>query len=307
MTTTRPERVPSPATGSARPATLDRPADHHAADHRAADRHSADRHSADHHSADHHGADGPILFGRYAFPPNERGYCGPDRADELLERVAAGASGPELGEVARGFGGAWPYLEFIGECLGLPPLNATVVRTYWLGGPQLARCGGRRLVDSLETRFKPRLSRLEFERLASAAIAGATPHHNFHVFGVYPWVGLLHGGMGDAPLQVLDRCRIRWGHVAEVHGDTAIVSCRALTWDGRRLALGPPMAETARLRRDGHALARDVEPGDWVSLHWDWVCDRLGPSELTHLRRTTAIELAAVGGVAYPAPARVLA
>lgn len=259
------------------------------------------------HSAHSHETDGAVLFGRYAFPPNERGYCGPDRADELLERVAAGASGPELGEVARGFGGAWPYLEFIGEHLGLPPLDVTVVHTYWLGGPHLARCGGRPLLDSLERRFKPRLSRLEFERLAAAAVAGATPHHNFHVFGVYPWVGLLHGGMGEAPLSVLDRCRIRWGHVAEVIGDNVIVSSRSLTWDGHRLGLGHPMAETARLRRDGHALAKDVKPGDWVSLHWDWVCDTLSPTDLTHLRRSTATELAAVCSCSYSAPARVLA
>jgi hypothetical protein len=252
-------------------------------------------------------ADGAILFGRYAFPPNERGYCGPDRADELLERVATGASGPALAEVARGFAGAWPYLELIGECLGRDPLDPVVVRTYWLGGPQLARCGGRPLLDSLETRFKPRLSRLEFERLAAAAIAGATPHHNFHVFGVYPWVGLLHGGMGDEPLHVLDRCRIRWGQVAEVHGDTALVSSRSLTWDGRRLDLGPVAAEAARLRRDGHGLAKAVRPGDWVSLHWDWVCDRLGPSELAYLRSSTATELAAVSSCTYSAPARVLA
>ena len=66
-------------------------------------------------------------------------------------------------------------------------------------------------------------------------------------------------------------------------------------------------AETARLRRDGHALARAVQPGDWVSLHWDWVCDRLGPSELAHLRLSTAIDLGAVGACAYSAPSTVLA
>ncbi len=252
-------------------------------------------------------ADGALLSGRYAFPPNERGYCGPDRAGELLERVATGASGAALAEVARGFEGAWPYLEFIGSRLGRDPLDATVVSTYWLGGPELARCGGRAFVDSLETRFRPRLSRLEFERLAAAAIAGATPHHNFHVFGVYPWVGLLRGGLGDAPLQVLDRCRIRWGRVVEVHGETAVVTSQALAWDGRRLTLGPVGAETAQLRRGGHALARSVQPGDWVALHWDWVCDRLRPSDLVHLQRSTAIELAAVSACTYSAPATVLA
>ncbi|WP_291379260.1 DUF6390 family protein [Demequina sp.] len=252
-------------------------------------------------------ADGALLFGRYAFPPNERGYCGPDRADELLERVATGASGTALADVARGFEGAWPYLELIGSLLGREPLDPTVVRTYWLGGPELARCGGRPFVDSLETRFRPRLSRLEFERLAAAAVAGATPHHNFHVFGVYPWVGLMRGGMGDAPLQVLDRCRIRWGRLEAIHGDTAVVTSQSLVWDGRRLVLGPAGAETARLRRDGHALTHAVQPGDWVALHWDWVCDRLEPAELAHLQRSTATELAAVGACTYSAPATVLA
>jgi len=247
------------------------------------------------------------MFGRYAFPPNERGYCGPDRADELLERVANGSSGPVLASLARGFEGAWPYLELIGECLGRGTLDPVVVRTYWLGGPELSRCGGRPFVGSLETRFRSRLSRLEFERLAAAVVMGATPHHNFHVFGVYPWVGLMRGGMGDVPLQVLDRCRIRWGRVEEIHGDTAVVSSRPLTWDGHRLALGPATPETARLRRNGRALTHAVRPGDWVSLHWDWVCDRLGPTELAHLRRSTAIELAAVSGCAFSAPTTVLA
>lgn len=252
-------------------------------------------------------ADGAVLFGRYAFPPNDLGYCGPDRADELLERVATGASGPALAEVARGFEGAWPYLELISECLGRDPLDPVVVRTYWLGGPDLNRCGGRRFADSLETRFRPRLSRLEFERLAAGVMAGATPHHNFHVFGVYPWVGLLRGRMGEQPLTVLDRCRIRWGQVAEVLGDTAVVTSRPLTWDGRRLSLGAPAAETARLRRDGHALAHTVGPGDWVALHWDWVCDRLDPVHLAHLQRSTAVELTAVTACTYSAPAAVLA
>ncbi len=80
-----------------------------------------------------------MLFGRYAFPPNERGYCGPDRAAELLERVDAGASGPALAEVARGFDGAWPYLELIGECLGRDPLDPAVVQHLLAGRTSAGR------------------------------------------------------------------------------------------------------------------------------------------------------------------------
>ncbi|WP_084127301.1 DUF6390 family protein [Demequina sp. NBRC 110054] len=252
-------------------------------------------------------ADGAVLFGRYAFPPNERGYCGPDRAGELLERVSVGASGRALEEVARGFEGAWPYLEHLGQCLGRAPLDPVVVRTYWLGGRALARCGGRAFADSLEVRFRPRLTRIDFERLAAAVGHGATPHHSFHVFGVYPWVGLLRGGAGEAPLEVLDRCRISWGRVVELRGDTADVLIPRLAWDGRRLTLGAPRLEPMRMRRGEHALARPFAVGDWVSLHWDWVCDRLAPADLRDLRQSTAHELAAVDSCAYSAPAAVLA
>ncbi|WP_062301092.1 DUF6390 family protein [Demequina subtropica] len=250
--------------------------------------------------------DGALLFGRYAFPPNDLGYCGPDRADELLDRVSAGASGPGLEEVARAFEGAWPYLELIGECLGRAPLDPRVVEAYWLGGPELGRCGGAAFARSLEERFRPRLTRLEFERLVAAVAAGGTPHHNFHVFAVYPWVGLIRNGHVDGPLTVLDRCRIRCGQVLSIEGDTALVESRHLSWDGRTLSLAPPTAETAHFRRGGRSLALTVKPGDFVTLHWDWICDWIGPMRLTRLRNATAHELAAVNACTYSAPAAVL-
>ncbi|WP_062287421.1 DUF6390 family protein [Demequina phytophila] len=249
---------------------------------------------------------GALIFGRYAFPPNDLGYCGPDRAGELLERVSAGASGPGLEEVARAFEGAWPYLELIGECLGRAPLDPVVVEAYWLGGPVLDHCGGAAFARSLEERFRPRLTRLEFERLVAAVANGGTPHHNFHVFAVYPWVGLLRHGHVDGPLTVLDKCRIRGAQVLVVEGDHAVVESRHLQWDGHMLSLAPPTAETVRLRRDGLSLAPEVRPGDFVTLHWDWVCDWIGSTRLARLRQATAQELAAVNACTYSAPAAVL-
>ena len=37
---------------------------------------------------------GPLLFARYAYPPNERGYCGPADSRALLEYGAAGVVNP---------------------------------------------------------------------------------------------------------------------------------------------------------------------------------------------------------------------
>ena len=55
----------------------------------------------------------------------------------------------------------------------------------------------------------------------------------------------------------------------------------------------------------GSASPADLRPGDVVSLHWDWVCDRLSPAALKWLRYCTLRNLAAVNSLAVPGPAAV--
>lgn len=251
---------------------------------------------------------GPLRFARYAYPPNALGYCGPDAADQLLEQAAAGADDPDLRRLLRGFEGAWPYLELIAVANGLrDPLDARVVEAYWVGNELLDRVGPRLLGDSVEDRFRPRTSRRSWAHLAAVVPEGAVPHHSFHVLGVYPWVGLLRGGRGgDEPLRVMDRCRVRWGQVLATAGPTAVVRSQPLAWDGRRLTLDAPVEETALLRVGDRGLAGTVEPGDWCSLHWDWVCERLDVRQVATLRRRTLDQLAVVNAVTAATPLAVL-
>ncbi|MEO6208381.1 MAG: DUF6390 family protein, partial [Candidatus Limnocylindrales bacterium] len=79
--------------------------------------------------------EGPIagasLFARYAYPPNELGYCGPQDSRAVLEYGAAGVVDRGLVELAKGFAGAWPYLETIAGMAGIPdPLDRRVVEAY---------------------------------------------------------------------------------------------------------------------------------------------------------------------------------
>ena len=247
---------------------------------------------------------GPLRFARYAYPPNALGYCGPDAAAQLLEQATAGADDPDLRRLLRGFEGAWPYLELIAAANRLPdPLDARVVEAYWIGNALLDRVGPRLMGDSVESRFRGRLAVPSWTRLAGTVPAGAVPHHAFHVLGVYPWTGLLRGGYGGTePLHVMDRCRVRWGQVLTTTATTARVRCRPLAWDGYRLALALPAEETAVLRLGDRGLAGSVRAGDWCSLHWDWVCERLDGRQVAELRRRTLDQLAVVNRVAAPAP-----
>jgi len=235
---------------------------------------------------------GPILFARYAFPPNALGYCGPADAQALLEYADAGHSDRGLVALARRFDGAWPYLTLIAASAGrTDPLDRDVVEAYWIGNPLLERVTATHLIAQLDERFARRIGH-GWTDLATLAASGARAHHNFHVFGVYPWVGMLRGGTPATPLHVLDNCRIAWGRVESIDGTQAIVRSRGLVWTGRELLLGPELPRSATVEAPGgQALATRVRVGDRVSLHWDWVCDVLQPHQVRALRQYTQMHL----------------
>jgi hypothetical protein len=236
-------------------------------------------------------ASGPTLFARFAYPPNSLGYCGPDEHRTLLEYAASGVVDGDLRSLARGFDGAWPYLELIAASNAIDdPLDRSVVEAYWIGNGLLEQVPISLLAASLEARFRGPAGRA-WSLLSEVITAAPLAQHGFHVFAVYPWVGLLRGSDGGEPLHVLDRCRIRWGRVKEVSGDRATVCVRPLVWDGRALGLGPPAIETALIARDGYGLPGPLQPGDAVALHWEWVCDRLSLRQLASLRAVTASHL----------------
>ena len=234
------------------------------------------------------GADGPLMFVRYAYPPNSLGYCGPADFTAFREYAVAGVVDRGLVQLAQAFAGAWPYLELIAHGCGIKdPLDQRVVEAYWVGNELLDKVPVTEIGDSMQDRFRHRVGS-SFQFLAEGVLAGGVPHHSFHVFGVYPWVGLLGDDRkAKHALMVLDRCRIRWGKVTAVHGDQATVRYRPLCWDGLQLTLGEPVQETARLALDGAVIARSIGPGDWVALHWDWICDRLTQRQLNALRGFT--------------------
>ncbi|MEP6599921.1 MAG: DUF6390 family protein [Actinomycetota bacterium] len=235
---------------------------------------------------------GPTLFVRYAFPPNYHGACGPPDSQALFEYGVTAVVDNGVRDLARQFAGAWPYLELIANATGVAdPLDRRVVEAYWVGNTLLDRVGVRPLGDSMEDRFRSKTG-LQFGRVADAVLAGGMPHHSYHVFCVYPWVGLLGDDRRyEQALMVLDRCRIRWGQVRQVRADQLVVESQPLLFEDGQLLLGAPIVETVERTLDGVGLVQDFKVGDWVSMHWEWVCDRLGARQLAALRHYTRLHL----------------
>jgi hypothetical protein len=246
---------------------------------------------------------GPLLFAHFAYPPNALGYCGPGDSRALIDYATAGVVDPGVHELARGFEGAWPYLQLIAAANHIAdPLDRRVVEAYWLGNPLLDGVDASMLAHSLDERFH-RIAARDTGHLLDSARLGATPHHNFHVFSVYPWVGMLRQGHVDAPLMVLDRCRIRWGAIESVIGDELLVASQPLRWQGSRLLLGPPRVERVTWRSAAGTLLDAPLPGDTIAMHWDWACARLEPAQLRTLQAETSRQLALANALGHPARA----
>jgi len=224
----------------------------------------------------------------------------------LLEYANADTLDGGLVEAAGQFTGAWPYLELIASSIGIEdPLDPLVVEAYWLGNRLLDGIDRSRFGDDLETRFRARTG-AGWEHLVPAIPGGGLPHHSFHVFAVYPWVGLMRSGIVDEPLRVIDRCRIRWGRVVAVMDQDLVVRYQPLRWDTTGLHLGPDTIETVRFAENGLKLVGELRPGDAVALHWDWVCDRLTDEQESRLRFYSNRMLDLVNGLPVSGPRAIL-
>lgn len=250
-------------------------------------------------------AAGALLFARYAYPPNALGLCGADSPRTLLEYGDAAESDGGLAELARTFEGAWPYLTLIAEANRIEdPLDPRVVEAYWIGNELLVHVPPEALARHVCERFRGRLGRVA-ENIPSIVAAGAVPHHCFHVFALYPWLGLLRSGIVDEPLHVLDQCRTTPALVLSVEGEWADVLAEPLLWDEEQLRLGEPETRRVRWSDGGRAFSRP-QPDELVSLHWDFVCDVLTTGASAQLAGVTRRVLAAVnaGSLASAPPIR---
>lgn len=250
---------------------------------------------------------GPVLFARYAFGPNRLGLCGPEDWRSLLQLGAAalGSGDAErsnakqaleidrgLRELAAGFEGAYPYLELIATASGIEDaLDLRVVDAYWIGNALSDGVDPVLMTKSIDARFRAQLPAETWKWLRTKPQAGARPTHAFHVLDVFPMVGTQRRGPVADVVGLTDACRIRWGRVQEMAGDSLVVEAVPLGLVQGKLALVEPRVQSVRRWLDGSGFVADVEVGDVVSLHWDWACEVLSPARLEALQRRTLQQL----------------
>jgi hypothetical protein len=230
--------------------------------------------------------DGPQLFARYAFMPNRLTYCGGDDNRALFDYCVADESDPGLIELLKQFSGAMPYLRLIARSNHMPDaFDRRVVEAYWLGNDLLRGVEVRALYDSLRQRFAREMTRSNLELVLGKAPAGACPHHSFHVLEVCPRKGW------PQALSFMDNCRISWGQVVSVDGATMMVNVQPLILQGNDLALAQAEIRQINRQLDGGGFVEAAQPGDWISIHWNWACQLLTESQVKNLTYWTRYHL----------------
>jgi hypothetical protein len=231
---------------------------------------------------------GMLRFIRYAFMPNRLAYCGGDDNRTLFEYGLAGFADGGLPPLLRRFTGALPYLRLIARANQIPDaFDSRVVEAYWLGNALLDVVEVCQLYDSLLDRFGAQLQGRTRDLVLGKAPAGARPHHSFHVFDVHSRIGEL-----DHSLDTLDNCRISWGKVVRVCGSELLVDRQRLVVRAGKLTLDDARPERVLRQVAGRGFADAAAPGDWVSLHWGWVCEVITAQQRHNVERYTRHHLA---------------
>jgi hypothetical protein len=180
-----------------------------------------------------------------------------------------------------------PYLRTIAAANGIrDPFDPRVVEAYWLGNELLDRVEAADLYRSLEERFGTHLPARVRDQVLRKPPAGAKPFHLFHVLDVYR-----HLESDSVGMAAMESCRISWGQVRTVDGASVTVDRQPLTQVDGKLVLGPPQAERVLRAFEGRGFADTLSPGDWVSIHWGWVCESLDARRLANLRKASATHL----------------
>lgn len=243
-------------------------------------------------------SDGTILAARYAYMPNRLRYCGGDNVSELLSYIKENQTDDGLKELLEEFATMFPYLKLIARANHIAdPFNYKVVEAYWLGNELLENVSMdvfyRSLIDDqmLKKKFKSNI----LDKVFGQIPIGAKPHHSFHVFNIPKRTG--HYPV-EHSLKTMDECRIAGARIVNYESGIASnlirkinVKYQPLAAEGNKIKIGEPVTREVWAESSDKAYGKKLAVGDWVAVHWGWVCDFITEKQVSNLKIWTEFNL----------------
>ena len=235
--------------------------------------------------------DGILTCARYAFAPNYYKYCGPDANRNIASYLKEEASDPGLSAYLSEFSVLFPYLNLIAHENGIAdPFDPRVVEAYWIGNSLLDRVGMRSFSEHLqyEQKLRKRLPAKKMKWIVEKIPRGAKIHHSFHVFSIFTRTG--HHAV-EHTLDTMDNCRISWGQIIAngkwqmANGNIRVKTQQLVNEEGK-LRFKDGVVREVALPVDGE-FAKNLKPGDWVTFHWGFVCEKINSAKAKRLEAIT--------------------
>ncbi|MBT3720656.1 hypothetical protein HN789_01455 [archaeon] len=230
------------------------------------------------------------LIVKYSFITNKLRYCGPhdsylnflnyliNPSEELKDKI--------IDELKR-FEGLYPYLQLIAKKTNNHEFSHEVGEAYWLGSKLLDKFDEIDLNELIMSLTKRGLPKSYAEKIANGIPKGMVPHHSFNV--IYVGVGKITGSVGFN-IENINNCLIRPAEVIEIKEKSVVAKHRPYMFNNNKLILGKPI-ET---EFDYMPEFVKLEKGEIISIHWNFVVDKLKQKEFSNLVNYTKINVDAL-------------
>lgn len=226
--------------------------------------------------------DGVRLAALFSYMPNKLGYCGLKDASKLFyDYLRNKGSKEKVKELLVKFEALYPYLKVIAEENNKDPFDYDVVEAYWLGNKLadldkkaairlIGMLSKRGLVDSIAKNLIKKVEKLDVEIPLT------------HLFNVlFVGVGAVTGKVPTI-IENMDKCRISYGNVCEIHDLYLIVECNRLRGQGNKYFMDKNM-EKVKVYYDKNFFS-DLNKGGIVAIHWGLAVKKLSFEEMNNLK-----------------------
>jgi len=217
------------------------------------------------------------LISRFAFCPNNLGYCGLESASKKFVDCVSQGRCEDVAEELPEFKVLHPYLQMIAEVTGKHWLDYEVAEAYWLGNDLLKKFGNEHYEVLMEWFLKQGLPDFFVEEIRSERPKTFIPIHLFNI---------LHVGVGrvtasvERNLENINQCMVRWGKVKEVEDEQVTVALHSLVTESE---IGVSNVTVKYMPE----FLPEVGLGDVVAVHWGAAVLQLNERQVENLEKWT--------------------
>ncbi|MFA4855084.1 MAG: DUF6390 family protein [archaeon] len=215
----------------------------------------------------------------YSTPPNLLGYCGPGQSWQSFQKFISEPTEENAlaaKEKLCNFNALFPYLELIAKANNKEPFDPEVIEAYWLGNKLLENISHNEIQKTILSFQKFGLPRPIAEKKAAQLPEGMLPHHSMHVL----YVNFISQKVKPI-VQNLSNCMVQWAKVIEVKPNAAGVKGFELFSEAGELKL------REKEKTVQNPLNFQLNSGDFVSLHWGNIVEKISAREFKSLKSYT--------------------